>query len=424
VSLYRLPSLAPILAFLISTGPAHATNAATDDWPEFRGPTGQGHAPTTGLPVEWSPEKNVLWRVAVPGTGWSSPTVSRGQVFLTTGVAQAGETPSLRILCFDAADGTLRWNTEVFSAADTTAQPIHKKNSPASPTPLVEGDRIYVHFGHHGTACLDRDGKILWRNRDLGYDPVHGNGSSPILAGDRLIFTADGAREPAVIALDKHTGKLAWKTARQVEVKQPFSFCTPLFITVDGRPQVIAPGSGAVSALDPRDGRELWRVRYGRGYSVIPRPIFAHGLVFIATGFGKPDLLAIRPDGAGDVTESHIVWRTSKNAPLTPSLLAVGEELYAVSDPGIATCFDARTGRVHWEERLEGNYSASPLAADGRLYFQNEAGTGTVLQAGRSFVKLATNKLAERSLASYAVTGSSLLIRTEQHLYRIAGATR
>lgn len=414
-----LSSLCVALALATPAPLAHAAPAASSDWPEFRGPTGQGHATATELPVEWSPEKNVRWKIPVPGAGWSSPTVSGGRIFLTTGIAEAGASPSLRLLCLDVATGKTQWDTEVFSPAETTTQAIHKKNSLASPTPLIEGDRLYVHFGHHGTACLDLAGRILWRNRSLGYEPVHGNGSSPILAGDRLIFTADGAREPAVYALDKSTGQLAWKTLRDVKVKQPFSFATPLLITVGGRPQVIAPGSGAVSALDPQDGRELWRVRYGNGYSVIPRPVFAHGLLFLATGFGKPDLLAIRPDGSGDVTDTHIVWRTSKNAPLTPSLLVVGDELYAVSDPGIATCFDAKTGQVHWEERLEGNYSASPLAAAGKIYFQNETGVGTVLRAGRTFERLAVNKLAERTLASHAVAGDTLLIRTEKHLYRI-----
>jgi outer membrane protein assembly factor BamB len=415
-------ALALALWALLPPPCSRAAAAAAAEWPEFRGPTGQGLAAATGLPIEWSTEKNVVWKIAVPGSGWSSPVVAGDQIFLTTGLAPDGEPPSLRTLGFDLATGALRWNTEVFTPAETTTQAMHKKNSLASPTPILDGDRIYVHFGHHGTACLDRTGRIVWRNRSLGYEPVHGNAASPILAGDRLIYTADAARDPAVIALDKHTGQLAWKTPRAVTVKNNFSFATPLVITVGGRPQVIAPGSGAVMAYDPQDGRELWRVRYGNGYSVIPRPVFAHGLLFVATGFGKPDLLALRPDGSGDVTATHIAWRTSKNAPLTPSLVVLGDELYAVSDAGIATCLDARTGRVHWEERLEGNYSASPLAADGKVYFQNEAGTGTVLQAGPTFAKLATNKLGERTFASYAVTGRSLLIRTERHLYRIGAA--
>jgi outer membrane protein assembly factor BamB len=188
---------------------------------------------------------------------------------------------------------------------------------------------------------------------------------------------------------------------------------------VQGQPQLVTPGSGAVSALDPRTGREIWRVDYARGYSVVPRPVFGHGLVFVATGFNRADLLAIRPDGQGDVTDTHVAWRTSRGAPLTPSVLLVGDELYAVNDAGIASCWDAKTGKLHWQERIEGNYSASPIAAGGRIYFQNETGTGTVLKAGREFAKLATNSLGEPTLASYGVAENALFIRTDRHLYRI-----
>jgi outer membrane protein assembly factor BamB len=392
------------------------------DWPEFRGPTGQGIAAGSDLPIEWSAEKNVIWKVPVPGHGWSSPVAGGGRIYLTSGIGEGASAPSLQTLCFDSATGKLLWSTEVFSPSETSAGPLHKKNSPASPTPILTDQRLFVHFGPHGTACLDLAGRILWRNRDLGYNPVHGAGGSPALVGNRLIFTADGARDPAVVALEADSGRLAWKTARTVVPKQPFSFSTPLLITVSGRSQLVAPGSGAVVAYDPEDGRELWHVRYGTGYSVIPRPIHAHGLVFIASGFMKPDLLAVRPDGAGDVTDSHVAWRTARNAPLTPSLVAVGDEVYAVSDPGIATCFDARTGKVHWEERVEPNHSASPLAAGGRLYFQSEAGITTVVRAGPKFERLAVNRLGERTFASIAVTGTHFLIRSEHHLFRIGAS--
>jgi outer membrane protein assembly factor BamB len=191
---------------------------------------------------------------------------------------------------------------------------------------------------------------------------------------------------------------------------------------VDGRTQVISPASGAVSALDPADGHELWRARYGGGYSVVPRPVFAHGLVFIGTGYNRADLLAVRVDGTGDVTDTHIAWRTAKGAPLTPSVVVVGDELYAVNDAGIASCFDARTGKVHWQERIEGNYSASPVAAEGRIYFLSENGIGTVLRAGPKFEKLATNKLNERTLASYAIADGAIFIRTDHNLFRIANS--
>jgi outer membrane protein assembly factor BamB len=420
---WALLTLCCAAAFAADPGTPGTTGTSADEWPEFRGPTGQGHASATDLPLEWSNEKNVAWKQTVAGSGWSSPVVSRGQIFLTAGLSSPGTGPSLRAMSFDTATGRPLWDTEVFATTESSTQPIHDKNSPASPTPIVEGDNVFVHFGHHGTACLDRSGKIIWRNNRLPYDPVHGNGGSPILVDDRLIFNADGARNPFVVALNKKTGDVLWKVPRTVESRQTFSFSTPLLITVNGQRQIISPGSGAVSALNPADGRELWRVRYGQGYSVVPRPVFGLGLIFIATGFNRADLLAIRADGEGDVTDTHIAWRTTKGAPLTPSVLLVDDELYAVSDMGVASCFDAKTGKVHWQERLEGNYSASPLAAGGRIYFQNETGTAVVLKASRVFTKLATNKLDERTLASYAVAENSIFIRTAERLYRIGNAT-
>ncbi len=392
---------------------------AADEWPEFRGPTGQGHAAGRGLPTEWSPTKNVAWKSAVAGAGWSTPAIAGGTVYLTSGVPNGTGGVALRALALDAKTGALRWETEVFTAAEATLQPMHAKNSPASPTPLVAGERVYVHFGHYGTAALDRAGKVLWRQNALGYDPVHGNGGSPVLVDDKLIFTADGAKAPFVAALHAATGELAWKTPRSATVKQTFSFATPLVITVGGRTQVIAPGSGAVTAHDPANGRELWRVNYGGGFSVVPRPVLAQGLLFVATGFMRADLLAIRPDGAGDVTDTHVAWRTTKGAPLTPSVVAVGEELYGVSDAGLATCWDAKTGAVHWQEKIDGNYSASPIANDGKIYFLSENGIGTVVAAAKTFRKIAVNKLEERALASYAVADGALFVRTEKHLWRI-----
>ncbi|MBL9213110.1 MAG: PQQ-binding-like beta-propeller repeat protein [Opitutaceae bacterium] len=408
-----MTKLIPLALMLCVTLPAAA------EWPEFRGPTGQGHASAAGLPLEWSTTQNVVWKQALPGLGWSSPVIGGGKVFLTTGVPRTEGGAALRALCVDAASGRLLWDTEVFAGPDIEAQPLHKKNSPASPTAILEGDRVYVHFGHHGTAALDLEGKVVWRNNRLKYNPVHGNGGSPILVDDRLIYNADGGKDPFVVALDKRTGEVVWKVTRSVQPKQTFSFCTPLLITVDGVRQVITPGSGAVAALDPKDGRELWHVKYGAGYSVVPRPVYGAGLIFIGTGYNRADLLAIRPGGEGDLTDTNIVWRTTKGAPLTPSVVVVGDEVYVVSDMGVASCFDAKTGTQHWQERLEGNYSASPLAAEGRIYFQNETGTGTVIKAGREFAKLATNKLEERTLASYGVAGKAFFIRTESSLYRI-----
>jgi outer membrane protein assembly factor BamB len=262
---------------------------------------------------------------------------------------------------------------------------------------------------------------VIWKQTDLKYSPVHGNGGSPILVGNALIFSADGGSDPFVVALDKTSGKVLWKVKRETTAKKNFSFSTPTLITVKGQQQIITPGSGVVCALDPLTGAELWRCRYGEGYSVIPKPVFGHGMIFLSSGYDKPVLHAIRVDGKGDVTDTHIAWKLEKGAPHTPSPLLIANELYLVSDAGIASCLDAKTGKVHWSERVGGNYSASPLLADGKIYLQNETGTGVVLKPGKTFEKLVENPLAEKTLASYAVTDGALFIRTEKHLYRISG---
>jgi outer membrane protein assembly factor BamB len=394
---------------------------AAGDWPQFRGPTGQGQAGEARLPLEWSATRNIAWKQPVPGRAWSSPILQGGRLYLTTAVAaeaSGGGPLRLRVLCLDEADGRVRWDTAVFAPAGAVPKG-HAKNSQASPTPLLEDSRLYVHFGHLGTACLDLDGKVLWRNQDLQYPPVHGNGGSPVIVGNALIFNCDGASQPFVVALDKRTGKELWRTPRRTKVQKSFSFATPLVITVQGRPQVISPGSGAVCAYDPATGRELWRVRYGEGYSVVPRPVQAHGLLFIGTGYDRASVLAIRPDGQGDVTDTHVAWTTNRGAPNTPSMLVVGDELYFVSDAGIASCVDARTGQVHWSERVGGGYSSSPIAAAGRIYFQNEEGRTVVVKAGKAFEVLATNELGEKTLASWAVGVDALYIRTEGHLFKV-----
>ena len=406
--------------------PGFAAAGGADAWPEFRGPQAQGHSAATNLPVHWSGTSNVVWHIPLPGNGWSSPVVAGGRIYVSAAVPGATGGPiSLHALCLDARTGALLWDKEALQPEAGAAGVKHPKNSQCSATPILAGDRLYLHFGHLGTAALDLAGNILWRQTSLGYAPTHGNGGSPALAGDKLVFSCDGGDEPFVAALDAATGKVRWRAPRNTPAKRKFSFCTPLVIDVDGGRQIILPGSGFVGAYDPADGREIWRVRYGEGYSVVPRPVYAHGLVYIASGFDKANLLAIDPRGAqGDATDSHIKWQAGRNIPFTPSLLAVDGELYAVSDGGIATCFDALTGATLWTERLGGDFSASPFYAEGKLYFLNEAGIGYVLRAGRKFELLARNELGERTLASYAVTDQALFIRSAEQLWRIGTGGR
>lgn len=393
---------------------------SAEDWREFRGPTGQGHYDGKGLPIEWDTKKNVSWKTPIPGKGWSSPIVLDGRVYLTSAVPVTDSKDlSLSALCLDAAKGTILWQKEVFLQDGAKAPKIHSKNSHASPSPITDGKFIYVHFGHQGTACLDLTGKIVWTSTEHRYSPVHGNGGTPILVDDRLVYSADGGSTQFVIALDKNTGKTAWKTPRKSTGGRKFAFSTPLLINVNNRPQVVSPGAGGVMAYDPTDGTEIWRVSYDQGYSVIPRPVFGHGMVFLASGYDSPIIHAIRVDGRGDVTKSHVAWTLTKGAPHTPSLLLLGDELYAVSDRGLASCVDAKTGKVHWQERVAEAYSASPFHSDGKIYFQSEDGQTTVVRAGTKFEVLASSKLGERTFASYAVADGAIYLRTETQLYRI-----
>ncbi|MDG2122180.1 MAG: PQQ-binding-like beta-propeller repeat protein [Verrucomicrobiales bacterium] len=392
---------------------AHASLA--ENWTEFRGPTKQGHATGNSFPTRWSDTQNVAWKRQLPGSGWSSPIHVDGRVYLTT--ADSADGPlSLRTLCLDASSGDTIWNKQVFSISDP--KNIHNKNSNASPTPVFENGRLYIHFGHMGTACLNLEGDPIWTNTGLAYPPVHGNGGCPEISGDHLIFSCDGARDPFVVALDKNTGKIAWKKPRSSDAKKKFSFSTPLTIEVDGKKQLVTCGSNIVQALDPQTGEEIWHVNY-TGYSVVPRPVFAHGLVYISTSFDNPVAMAIRPDGSGDVSETHVAWTAPKRAPNTPSTLVVGDEFYMVSDGGIVSCLDAKSGKIHYQERASGPVSASPLYAGGHIYIQDERGKAVVLKPGKEFKVVAENDLDEKSLASYGVGQACLFIRTESHLYRI-----
>ena len=401
-------------------GVACVVQTRAENWPEFRGPTGQGLSTAKGLPVAWSDSKNVAWKQPIPGEGWSSPIYVDEKIYLTSAVPVkdgAEGDRDLAAFCLDARTGEIIWRKDVFLQLGKDAPRIHKKNSHASPTPLLYDGRVYVHFGHQGTACLDLKGEVIWKQTDLKYRPVHGAGGSPILVDDHLIYSADGGREQVVVALRKDSGKVAWKTKREVTALKKFAFSTPLLIEVNGRKQVVSPGSHAVNAYDPKTGTEIWKVRTN-GYSTIPRPVYGNGLIFLCTGYDSPELYAVRLDGEGDVTDTHIAWRLAKGVPHTASLLLSGKELYMVSDRGVASCFDAATGKEHWRERLGGNYSASPLVADGLVYFLSEDGKGTVVKAGKTFQQVAVNELGERTLASYAVGGGDLFIRSAEHLYR------
>ncbi len=392
-------------------------------WPEFRGPGGDGHSGSGDLPLRWNETKNVTWKTAVHDIGWSSPVVWENQIWMTT-ATKKGE--QVFAVCIDRRTGGVLHDVKVFDVA--TPQSVNAVNSHASPTPTVEKGRLYVHYGAYGTACLDTDtGKILWERRDLECDYHMGPGSSVILFNSMLIFNVDGADQQYVIALNKATGRTIWKTTRSVDYSGVHKYCrkafsTPHVVQVNGQFQLISPGAKGIIAYDVHTGDELWKVRHN-GWSIVPRPLAGQGLVFVVTDYDHPELWALRPDGRGDVTDTHVVWKVKEDVSAMPSPLLVDGLLYMISNNGRATCIDAKTGEIVWKERIGGNYYASPIYAAGRIYLFNRKAETTVIEAGRRFKTLATNSLAKTVLqATPAVVDNAFYLRTATHLYRIEDA--
>ncbi len=395
--------------------------AAGDNWPQFRGPTGDGHSDATGLPLTWSETENVTWKTAIHGLGHSSPVVCDGQVWLTTATKDGLE---MFAVCVDLQTGKVIHDLKLFENAEEDVDFSLGINSFASPTPVIESGRVYVHFGTYGTACLDTpSGKTLWQRRDLNCDHSVGPGSSPFMSGDRLIVHYDGTDVQYLAALDKATGETTWKTDRStdfgdIDGELRKAYCTPIIIRSGGRQQLISLGAKAVMGYDPETGQELWKVRYG-GWSNTARPVFGHGLLMITTGYPRPTLWAVRGDGRGDVTDTHVAWRLERNVPAKPSALLIDDLLFLVDDGGIASCIEVASGKNVWRKRIGGQYSASPIYADGRIYcFSHEAKT-TIIEPAREFNILAENELDEGFMASPAVAGKALILRTKTHLYRI-----
>lgn len=385
------------------------------DWPQFRGANSDGHVVGTRTTLEWSDTKNVAWKTNIPGLGWSSPVVVDGKVFLTTAVPQ-GDGLSLRALALDAKTGKTLWDREIKSVPK--APSIHVKNSHASPTPIVRDGSVYVHFGALGMAKLaTADGTLKWMCNQLEYPPLHGSGGSPVLHDGKLVVVCDGSKSPFVAAVDAETGKVLWKTLRSVEAKISHSFVTPTIAMVDGKAQVMAPGPNHFAAYDLATGAELWKV-LAPGWSVVPQPTVVDGLVIYNHDYDNPELMAVKLGGSGDVTDSRVVWRIKKGAPSTPSPVLVGEELYFVSDKGIASCINAKTGDRHWMERLDGNYSASPIFVNGNILFLNETGVATWIKPGKQFTVLKKNTVPGRTLATPAFSDGAMYLRTDETLYK------
>jgi outer membrane protein assembly factor BamB len=407
---------------------------AEQDWPQFRGPHGDGTSAARHVPLTWSESNNIAWKVAVLGRGRSSPVVMEDRVWLTTALEQGvirtniksddmqtAEHVTLQAVCLDAKQGKELWRTTLFEV-DKPA-PVHWFNSWATPSPAIEKGRLYCDFGTFGTACLDaRDGKILWQTC-LPLDHQVGPGSSPVLWRDLLVLVRDGRDAQYVAALDKRSGRIVWKTDRPPidtsnrDLKKCFT--TPLLIASGKGTQLLSPGARWVVSYDPDTGKELWRLRHGEGFSIGSCPVFSHGLAIFSTGCMKARFLAVDVDSAGEIPATNVAWRITQQVPVMSSPVIGGEEMYWVSDEGMASCADARTGEIHWQKRAGGRHFASPLYAEGRVYFFGQDGRSTVIRAGRQFEKLAENQIQGPVVATPAIVDGTIFLRTDSHLYRI-----
>ena len=411
------------------------------NWPEFRGPRGDGTSTSANLPLHWSErpgDQAVKWKTALHGKAWSSPVIWDHQVWLTSATEDGHE---LFVVCVDPATGKVLQDQKLFEVAKP--QYCIPFNSYASPTPAIEKDRVYVTFGAAGTACLDtRTAKVVWTRRDLECNHFRGPGSSPILFGGSLFLNFDGSDQQYVVALDKATGRTLWKTSRSIDFKDlgldgkpenegdlRKAFATCQILNLAGEPVLLSQGSKALYAYVPATGAEIWRLEDYGSYSGCTRPVTGEGMVFVPSGFPSGEVLAIHPGKAGEQLDARtnelagvqlrVTWKDKHHAPKKPSLLLMDGLLYAIDDNGVATCWEAQTGHVVWSESIGGHFTAAPLGAPGRIYLFSEEGKTTVIAAGRDFRKLAENELEDGFMASAAVSGEALFLRTRTHLYRI-----
>lgn len=412
-----------------------ATAGARADWPDFRGPRGDGHAtpagaPAAGLPLRWSETNNVRWKTEIPHRGWSTPVVLGNQAWLTSATVDGHD---FYVFGVDLATGQVRFNERLFHSENP--EPLGNgasMNSYATPTSVIEPGRVYVHFGSFGTACLDtRTGKVLWQREDLPCRHYRGPASSLVLFENLLILTMDGADLQYHVALDKQTGRTVWKTDRSVawqdedvpgqmakdgDLRKAHS--TPLVVTDAGKPLLLSAGAKAAYGYDPRTGGELWKVQYP-DWSVAPRPLYENGVAFFVTGLVKTELWAVKTGGSGDVTDSHVAWKLKTRVGKYASPLLVDGLIYTAAAESFLTCLESATGQTVWTERIGGQYAASPVYADGRLYFFSQDGSTLVLKPGRTCEVLATNSLDGGFMASPAVAGKAFILRTKTHLYRV-----
>jgi outer membrane protein assembly factor BamB len=413
-----------ILLVFVCVTPGHAA----ENWPQFLGPDGNGHSKAVDLPLQWNEEKNICWKTPIHDRGWSSPIILGNQIWLTTATSDGRQ---LYALCIDRETGKILRDLKLFDVEKP--QYCHPFNSYASPTPVIEPGRVYVTFGSAGTACIDTQSfQVLWQRRDIECNHFRGAGSSPILFQDLLIMNFDGSDHQFVLALDKRTGKTVWKTNRTVDFQdldasgKPTAegdyrkaFSTPHVATFNGKPELISLGSRAAYGYSPYDGKELWRVEERGEYSASTRPAVGLGMIFFPTGFNAGQLFAVRGGGRGVVTDSHVAWKVKRGVPNKPSVLRVGELLYMISDAGIASCLEAASGKIFWQERIGGEFSASPVFADGKIWLFSEQGKTSVISPGKNLQLIGESQMGDGFLASPAIVGSAFYLRSRTHLYRV-----
>lgn len=399
----------------------HPLAGAADSWREFRGNDGNGLSLGAQLPTSWSDSENVVWKTPIHDRGWSSPVVEGGEVWLTTATEDGLK---MFVVCVDLATGEIKHDKLLFE--NTEVQPdYHVTNSYASPTPVLDGEHVFVTFGAYGTACLERAScAVLWQRRDLPCNHYRGAGSSPILYENLLIFNMDGFDYQYAVALDRQTGQTVWRADRDIDYGSDDgdvykAFSTPIVIDVNGQPQLISLASMACLALDPKTGKEIWRVRYAE-HSTTTRPLFDGKRIFFSTGFSKAKLMCVRVDGQGDVTDTHVDWIQRKGMGAKPSPVLVGSRLFAVTDDGILSRFDVETGEVEWMKRLGGKFSASLVANDEYLIALDHDGKGYVFRVADEPELVSDNTLPDGCNASPAIVDDSLIVRTTTHLYRLS----
>lgn len=430
--------IALALGFLIAVA---NTAPAAGLWPEWRGPTGQGSSDARNVPTTWSETSGVAWKTELPGRGHSTPVMNGDTIWLTTAIEVAAkpedverrlkentgdqpvtvlESVSVRAIGVDAMSGKILQDIELLKVKEP--QWAHQLNSYASPSPLIEGDRLYAHCGSFGTACLDtKTGKVLWRNQELHVMHENGPGSTAVPWKNLLIAHFDGSDQQFIAAFDKDTGKVVWKTVRSGEMdprpQQRKAYGTPLVVDMNGQATVVSPAANWVYGYDAATGSELWKVPYGElGFSMSVRPVADAERVYISTSFGKSQMIALR---YADLKTPEIIWRNNKNAPKMCSPVLVDGLLFYVDDGGIVTGMEAATGEVLFRERLGGKFSASPIAAGGKIYFSSREGVTSVIPAGRQFKVEAQNALDGAIMASPIATDGAIILRTDKALYRI-----